>query len=398
MKAVCWHGKRDVRVETVPDPGDPEPARRHRAGDLDGDLRLGPPPLQRLHPDHAGRRHPRPRVHGRGGRGRRAASRNLARGRPRRGAVRHRLRRVLVLPARALVAVRQLEPERARWPRRSTASRAAGSSATRTSTAATPAARPSTCACRSPTSGRSRCPTTLDRRAGAVPDRHPADRLHGGGELRHPARRHRRRVGLRARSGSSRSAARSCSAPSASSRSTACRRGSRWPRRAAKAETLDYERTGDVVEELQAADRRARAGRLHRRGRHSRRTARAVDALYDRVKQAVRLGDRPAARAARRRIQACRKGGTVSIPGVYGGFLDKVPIGAAFAKGLTLRMGQTHVHRYLPPLLERIEAGEIDPELHHQPPAAASARARGLRDVQRQGGRVHQGGPEPVRR
>jgi threonine dehydrogenase-like Zn-dependent dehydrogenase len=63
----------------------------------------------------------------------------------------------------------------------------------------------------------------------------------------------------------------------------------------------------------------------------------------------------------RQAIQACRKGGTVSIPGVYGGFIDKFPIGAAFGKGLTLKMGQTHVHKYLKPLLERIEKNEIDP-------------------------------------
>ena len=52
---------------------------------------------------------------------------------------------------------------------------------------------------------------------------------------------------------------------------------------------------------------------------------------------------------------------TVSIPGVYGGFIDKVPLGAAFAKGVTIRMGQTHVHRYMRPLLNRIQRGEIDP-------------------------------------
>jgi threonine dehydrogenase-like Zn-dependent dehydrogenase len=63
----------------------------------------------------------------------------------------------------------------------------------------------------------------------------------------------------------------------------------------------------------------------------------------------------------REAIQACRKGGTVSIPGVYGGFVDKVPLGAAFAKGLTIRMGQTHVHRYMRPLLNRIQRDEIDP-------------------------------------
>ena len=78
------------------------------------------------------------------------------------------------------------------------------------------------------------------------------------------------------------------------------------------------------------------------------------------AKQKTRLGtDRP--HVLRQAIQACRKGGTLSIPGVYGGFLDKVPFGAAFAKGLTFRMGQTHVHRYLRPLLERIARGDIDP-------------------------------------
>ena len=51
----------------------------------------------------------------------------------------------------------------------------------------------------------------------------------------------------------------------------------------------------------------------------------------------------------------------MSIPGVYGGFVDKVPFGAAFGKGLTMKMGQTHVHRYLKPLLDRVDRGEIDP-------------------------------------
>ena len=85
-----------------------------------------------------------------------------------------------------------------------------------------------------------------------------------------------------------------------------------------------------------------------------------IDYLYDKVKQAVRLEtDRPT--ALRQAIVACRKGGNLSIPGVYGGFLDKIPMGAAFNKGLTFKMGQTHVHRYLKPLLERIQNGEIDP-------------------------------------
>jgi threonine dehydrogenase-like Zn-dependent dehydrogenase len=84
------------------------------------------------------------------------------------------------------------------------------------------------------------------------------------------------------------------------------------------------------------------------------------DGWYDKVKTAAFLAtDRIS--ALRQAIHSCRKGGTVSIPGVYGGFLDKVPFGAAFSKGLTLRMGQTHVHRYLAMLLDRIDRGEIDP-------------------------------------
>ena len=86
----------------------------------------------------------------------------------------------------------------------------------------------------------------------------------------------------------------------------------------------------------------------------------AVVQMYDRAKQALKLEtDRP--QPLREAIQACRKGGTVSVPGVYGGIIDKFPIGAAFAKGLTLKMGQTHVHRYLRSLLEKIRRGDIDP-------------------------------------
>jgi threonine dehydrogenase-like Zn-dependent dehydrogenase len=85
-----------------------------------------------------------------------------------------------------------------------------------------------------------------------------------------------------------------------------------------------------------------------------------LEYAYDRAKQVMLLEtDRPG--VLRKAIMACRKGGTVSIPGVYGGFIDKVPMGAAFAKGLTLKMGQTHAPRYLRPLLNRIQAGEIDP-------------------------------------
>ena len=81
---------------------------------------------------------------------------------------------------------------------------------------------------------------------------------------------------------------------------------------------------------------------------------------YDRVKHALRLEtDRPT--ALRTAILACRKGGVVSIAGVYGGLVDKFPMGAAFAKGLRFAMGQTDFHTYAPRLLERVLAGEIDP-------------------------------------
>jgi threonine dehydrogenase-like Zn-dependent dehydrogenase len=81
---------------------------------------------------------------------------------------------------------------------------------------------------------------------------------------------------------------------------------------------------------------------------------------YDAVKQALMLEtDRPF--VLRQAIQAIRKGGTLSIPGVYGGVLDKVNFGAAFGKGIHMAMGQTHMHKYLAPLLKLVEDGKIDP-------------------------------------
>ena len=85
-----------------------------------------------------------------------------------------------------------------------------------------------------------------------------------------------------------------------------------------------------------------------------------VMALYDTVKQAIRM-ETGRAMVLRQAIVACRKGGKVSVPGVYGGFIDKVPMGSFVNKGLTMRSGQTHVHKYLRPLLERIQQGDIDP-------------------------------------
>ncbi|HEU6440954.1 MAG TPA: zinc-dependent alcohol dehydrogenase [Microvirga sp.] len=85
-----------------------------------------------------------------------------------------------------------------------------------------------------------------------------------------------------------------------------------------------------------------------------------IDAMYDRVKQATMMEtDRP--HVLREMAYVCRPAGILSIPGVYGGLLDKVPFGAIMNKGLTIRTGQTHVNRWTDDLLRRIEEGQIDP-------------------------------------
>lgn len=85
-----------------------------------------------------------------------------------------------------------------------------------------------------------------------------------------------------------------------------------------------------------------------------------LDGIIDSVKTATLLGtDRP--HVLRQAIKSCRKGGTISVPGVYVGFGDKIPLGAAMNKGLTIKAGQTHVQKYMPILFEKIEKGEVDP-------------------------------------
>jgi threonine dehydrogenase-like Zn-dependent dehydrogenase len=105
---------------------------------------------------------------------------------------------------------------------------------------------------------------------------------------------------------------------------------------------------------------------------------------YDRVKQAMMLEtERP--NALREALMACRNGGVVSIPGVYGGFLDKMPIGSFMNRSLTLKTGQTHVQRYLKPLLDRVQKGEIDPSViitHRMPLDQAPEAYKMFRDKQ----------------
>jgi threonine dehydrogenase-like Zn-dependent dehydrogenase len=106
--------------------------------------------------------------------------------------------------------------------------------------------------------------------------------------------------------------------------------------------------------------------------------------VYDYAKQATKMEtDRPI--ALREAILACRNGGTVSVAGVYGGFIDKFPIGAVMNRSLTIKSGQTHVQRYLRPLLERVEKGEIDPSFvvtHRLPLADAPKAYKMFRDKQ----------------
>jgi threonine dehydrogenase-like Zn-dependent dehydrogenase len=85
-----------------------------------------------------------------------------------------------------------------------------------------------------------------------------------------------------------------------------------------------------------------------------------LDSIYDRAKQAVMLEtDRP--HVLREMMYVCRPAGVLSVPGVYGGLLDKLPFGMVMNKGLTIRTGQSHVNRWTDDLLRRIEGGQIDP-------------------------------------
>jgi threonine dehydrogenase-like Zn-dependent dehydrogenase len=142
-------------------------------------------------------------------------------------------------------------------------------------------------------------------------------------------------------------------------------------RRLGRAETIDFLNVdGSVYDRLQeltkgrGPDRCIDAVGAEAHGWGS------TPAVVDRVKAAVGLGtDRPA--ALRQAIMCCRKGGTVSVPGVYA-FVDKMPMGAFINKSLVMKTGQTHVHRYLKPLMEKIQHGEIDPSavITHRLPLA----------------------------
>jgi len=130
----------------------------------------------------------------------------------------------------------------------------------------------------------------------------------------------------------------------------------RMAREEGGAETLDYEEVDidDALKEMTGG--RGPDACIDAVGME----AHGFEYAYDRAKQAMMLEtDRPI--ALRQAIMSCRNGGTVSVVGVYGGFIDKFPMGVVVNRALTIKSGQTHVQRYLKPLLDRIEKGEIDP-------------------------------------
>jgi len=134
----------------------------------------------------------------------------------------------------------------------------------------------------------------------------------------------------------------------------------RMAREISKAETLDYEEI-DVAQALkQMTGGRGPDACIDAVGMEAH--GFGMIGMYDRVKQTMMLETgRPV--ALRQALMACRNGGTVSVPGVYGGFLDKIPFGSVMNRSLTIKTGQTHVQRYMRPLLERIQNGEIDPSV-----------------------------------
>jgi threonine dehydrogenase-like Zn-dependent dehydrogenase len=132
----------------------------------------------------------------------------------------------------------------------------------------------------------------------------------------------------------------------------------RMAREKARAETLNYEEVDVYDALLEMTGGRGPDACIDAVGMEAH--APGLQYAYDRAKQAMMLEtDRPV--ALREAIMACRNGGTVSVIGVYGGFIDKFPMGSVMNRSLTIKTGQAHVQRYLRPLLERIQEGEIDP-------------------------------------
>ncbi|MBL8826029.1 MAG: glutathione-dependent formaldehyde dehydrogenase [Planctomycetaceae bacterium] len=149
-----------------------------------------------------------------------------------------------------------------------------------------------------------------------------------------------------------------------------------------KAETIDFSQE-DVYERLQEMTHGRGPDRCIDAVGCEAHAASTVGVVFDSVTTSVMPSDRM--HAVNQAIRCCRKGGTVSVPGAYAGTADKVSFGAFMNKALTLKTGQTHMHRYMRPLLEKIESGEIDPSFvitHRRPLAEAPEAYKMFRDKQ----------------
>ena len=150
-----------------------------------------------------------------------------------------------------------------------------------------------------------------------------------------------------------------------------------------KAETINYEQT-DVYERLMEMTRGRGPDRCIDAVGCEAHAANLLTATVDITKEAVMLqGDRTY--VLQQAIRCCRKGGTISVPGAYLGSADPLPLGAFMNKGLTMKSGQTHMQRYLTPLLKKIESGEIDPSFvitHRIPLSEAPEAYKTFRDKQ----------------
>jgi len=156
----------------------------------------------------------------------------------------------------------------------------------------------------------------------------------------------------------------------------------RKAREECNAETIDYSQTSVLMALKEMTGGRGPDSCMDAVGMEAH--GHGLVGIYDKLKQTMRLEtERPI--ALREAIIACRNGGTVSVPGVYGGLADKIPVGAFMNKGLTFKTGQTHMQRYLRPLLERVQKGEIDPSFvitHHLPLDDAPRGYKMFRDKQ----------------
>ena len=398
MRALTWQGRGHVSVETVPDPTIEQPndaiIKVTSTAICGSDLHLYEVLGPFLNPGDVLGHETMGIVEEVG-----SEVSDLRSGRPGRRAVQHLLRVLLDVLARPVRPVRDHAGARAGQGRVAVRLH-------RRCTARCRAARPSTCACRRPSSGRSRCPRACpDERYLYLSDILPtawqavayADVPTGGtlavfglGPVGQLATRialaaglpgHRRRPGARA-AGPGR-------------RSTASR-------------SLDLDEVDDVAEALLAMTDGRGAGRHRRRGRHGgARLARAPRRPSAVVGSAARRAGQTADRQARRStdwppciaaIKSVRRGGTVSVSGVYGGEVDPMPMMEMFDRGITMRMGQCHVRRWIDDILPRCSTsrGRARRRVAGHPPAAAREAPDGVRDVPEEAGRLHQGGAPPV--